>query len=99
VVTSLSAPLNLSVASMGQHNENVIQADNAASFLKQYKSGGQISAPNSFRFASESPPKEFVSIDCHLMSVEMQCAFVVNSMTTKAHPVLFTTESDILLKY
>ena len=32
------------------------------------------------------------------MPVEKQCAFVVNSMTTKAHTSILTTESDILLK-
>jgi hypothetical protein len=32
------------------------------------------------------------------MHVEKQCAFVVIELTMKAHPVMFTTESDILPK-
>jgi|WetSurMetagenome_2_1015567.scaffolds.fasta_scaffold56213_3 hypothetical protein len=32
-------------------------------------------------------------------STYRQCAFVFNSMNTKAHASILTTESDILLRY
>jgi hypothetical protein len=90
VATALSAPLNLSAASMGQHNENAIQAKITAYFQISINQEGR----SQRRIPSDLPPN-FIRNDLSTLITAQyplikHCAVVVNSMTTTAHPVIFT---------